>query len=38
MQIIGRHLADATVLRLAAQWETVSDFPSWRPDTAKFVS
>ena len=38
MQIIGRHLADATVLRLAAQWEMVSDFPSWRPDTAKLVS
>ncbi|MGZ8178845.1 amidase [Williamsia sp. SKLECPSW1] len=31
MQIVGRHLDDTTVLRLAASWEAHSDFPSRRP-------
>jgi len=37
MQIMGRHLADVTVLRLAAQWEGLSGFPDWRPSPANFV-
>ncbi|MCH9736924.1 MAG: amidase [Actinomycetia bacterium] len=31
MQIVGRHLDDTTVLRLAAEWERVSGFHRWRP-------
>jgi aspartyl-tRNA(Asn)/glutamyl-tRNA(Gln) amidotransferase subunit A len=34
MQIVGRHLDDATVLRLAAEWERVTGFPAWRPNVA----
>ncbi len=32
MQIVGRHLDDTTVLRLAAEWERVSGFPRWLPN------
>jgi aspartyl-tRNA(Asn)/glutamyl-tRNA(Gln) amidotransferase subunit A len=34
MQIVGRHLDDTTVLRLAAEWERVSGFPEWRPSAS----
>ncbi|SIS12266.1 amidase [Williamsia sterculiae] len=34
MQIIGRHLDDATVLRLASAWESTAGFPEWKPSGA----